>query len=49
MRTTRLLLSAALLAVAAVPAAASAGNQCNPYFYEEQVGPVTVTSVGVAC
>ncbi len=49
MRTARLLLSAAVLAVAVVPAAASAGNQCKPYFHEERVGPVTVTVVDVVC
>ena len=48
MRMLRLALAATALTVASAPAA-WAGNQCKPYFQDEQVGPVTVTTVGVAC
>ncbi|HVF04611.1 MAG TPA: hypothetical protein VNA20_07225 [Frankiaceae bacterium] len=49
MRTVRLALSAALLAAVVAPAAASADGRCKPYFYDEQVGPVTVTRVDIVC
>lgn len=49
MRTARLVLSAALVAAALAPAAASATGGCKPYFHEEKVGPVTVTTVDVVC
>lgn len=49
MRTARLVLSAALLAAVVAPTAASADGRCKPYFYTQQVGPVTVTMVDVVC
>lgn len=48
MRTFRMVVSALALAAVAAPAA-SAGNQCEPYVYEEQVGPLTVPVVTVVC
>ena len=45
----RTILSALVLTAALAPAAAQAGNQCKPFFYEREVGPVTVTLVDVAC
>jgi hypothetical protein len=48
MRTFRVVLSALVLAAVAAPAA-SAGNQCEPYVYEHQVGPLTVPVVTIVC
>ncbi|HWL35174.1 MAG TPA: hypothetical protein VNQ77_03175 [Frankiaceae bacterium] len=48
MRTFRIAVSALALVAVAAPAA-SAGNQCEPYVYYEQVGPVAVPVVTVVC
>lgn len=48
MRTFRIAVSALALVAVAAPAA-SAGNQCKPWVYEEQVGPLTVPVVTVVC
>ena len=49
MRVVRLALSAVVVTAALVPTAASATGGCKPYFHQEQVGPVTVTTVDVVC
>lgn len=45
----RTILSVLVLTAALAPAAAHAGGQCEPFTYEREVGPFTVTLVDVAC
>ena len=44
MKTLRTVLAATAVAVALVPASASAGIQCTIYWTEEEVGPLTVST-----